>query len=227
MVRVEREVGGGIGMGKTCKLKDVSFQCMTKFTSFLIEKYKIGWIYIFHLFVLITFIFPLFLNVFSWSSRFSPDLDMSIFTSCCLFVLFVVLVIQSCPTLATLWNVAHQGLIHRFFQARILEWVAISSSSIYFLVLYKFSKLKIHCSSAQEVFHLFIEYCFCFISSSVFSRNAKEGATHLLFRNRWWSPLLSKRLILEKHNLSEQSRAGTLYMISGNMGLRIKTLLKK
>ena len=31
--RVEREVGGGIGMGKTCKLKDVSFQCMTKFTT--------------------------------------------------------------------------------------------------------------------------------------------------------------------------------------------------
>ena len=30
--RVEREVGGGIGMGKTCKLKAVSFQCMTKFT---------------------------------------------------------------------------------------------------------------------------------------------------------------------------------------------------
>ena len=31
--RVEREVGVGIGMGKTCKLKDVSFQCMTKFTT--------------------------------------------------------------------------------------------------------------------------------------------------------------------------------------------------
>ena len=31
--RVEREVGGGIGMGKTCKLKDVPFQCMTKFTT--------------------------------------------------------------------------------------------------------------------------------------------------------------------------------------------------
>ena len=31
--RVEREVGGGIGMGKTCKLEDVSFQCMTKFTT--------------------------------------------------------------------------------------------------------------------------------------------------------------------------------------------------
>ena len=30
---VEREVGGGIGMRKTCKLKDVSFQCMTKFTT--------------------------------------------------------------------------------------------------------------------------------------------------------------------------------------------------
>ena len=31
--RGERAVGGGIGMGKTCKLKDVSFQCMTKFTT--------------------------------------------------------------------------------------------------------------------------------------------------------------------------------------------------
>ena len=30
---VGREVGGGIGMGKTCKLKDDSFQCMTKFTT--------------------------------------------------------------------------------------------------------------------------------------------------------------------------------------------------
>ena len=27
------EVGGGIGVGKTCKLKAVSFQCMTKFTT--------------------------------------------------------------------------------------------------------------------------------------------------------------------------------------------------
>ena len=31
--RVEREVGGGIGIGKTCKLKAFSFQCMTKFTT--------------------------------------------------------------------------------------------------------------------------------------------------------------------------------------------------
>ena len=28
--RVEREVGGGIGMGNTCKPMAVSFQCMTK-----------------------------------------------------------------------------------------------------------------------------------------------------------------------------------------------------
>ena len=26
-------MGGGIGMGKTCKPKAVSFQCMTKFTT--------------------------------------------------------------------------------------------------------------------------------------------------------------------------------------------------
>ena len=31
--RVEREVGGGIGMGNTCKPTAVSFQCMTKFTT--------------------------------------------------------------------------------------------------------------------------------------------------------------------------------------------------
>ena len=30
---VEREVGGGIGMGNTCKPMAVSFQCMTKFTT--------------------------------------------------------------------------------------------------------------------------------------------------------------------------------------------------
>ena len=31
--RVEREMGGGIGMGNTCKPMAVSFQCMTKFTT--------------------------------------------------------------------------------------------------------------------------------------------------------------------------------------------------
>ena len=31
--RVEREVGGGFGMGNTCKPMAVSFQCMTKFTT--------------------------------------------------------------------------------------------------------------------------------------------------------------------------------------------------
>ena len=31
--RVGREVGGGIGMGKTCEPKAFSFQCMIKFTT--------------------------------------------------------------------------------------------------------------------------------------------------------------------------------------------------
>ena len=31
--RVGREVGGGIGMGKTCEPKAFSFQCMTEFTT--------------------------------------------------------------------------------------------------------------------------------------------------------------------------------------------------
>ena len=31
--QVEREVGGGIGMGNTCKPMAVSFQCMTKCTT--------------------------------------------------------------------------------------------------------------------------------------------------------------------------------------------------
>ena len=30
---MERDVGGGIGMGNTCKPMAVSFQCMTKFTT--------------------------------------------------------------------------------------------------------------------------------------------------------------------------------------------------
>ena len=33
--RVEREVGGGIGMGNTCKPLAISFQCMTKTTTIL------------------------------------------------------------------------------------------------------------------------------------------------------------------------------------------------
>ena len=33
--RVEREVGGGIGMGNTCKSMANSFQCMTKTTAML------------------------------------------------------------------------------------------------------------------------------------------------------------------------------------------------
>ena len=33
---MEREVGGGIGMGNTCKPMAVSFQCMTKSTTIII-----------------------------------------------------------------------------------------------------------------------------------------------------------------------------------------------
>ena len=33
--RVEREVGGGTGMGNTCKSMTYSFQCMTKTTAML------------------------------------------------------------------------------------------------------------------------------------------------------------------------------------------------
>ena len=35
-----REVGGGIGMGKTCEPKAFSFQCMTKFTTHKKNKKK-------------------------------------------------------------------------------------------------------------------------------------------------------------------------------------------
>ena len=35
---MEREVGGGIGMGNTCKPLAVSFQCMTKSTTNLKKK---------------------------------------------------------------------------------------------------------------------------------------------------------------------------------------------
>ena len=39
--RVKREVGGGIGMGNTCKPMAVSFQCMTKSTTIYIKKKKV------------------------------------------------------------------------------------------------------------------------------------------------------------------------------------------
>ena len=38
--RVERELGGGIGMGNTCKPMAVSFQCMTKPTTIKKKKKK-------------------------------------------------------------------------------------------------------------------------------------------------------------------------------------------
>ena len=39
---MEREVGGGIGMGNTCKPMAVSFQCMTKSTTKKKKDYKMG-----------------------------------------------------------------------------------------------------------------------------------------------------------------------------------------
>ena len=40
ILKLEREVGGGIGMGNKCKPMAVSFQCMTKSTT--IKKKKVG-----------------------------------------------------------------------------------------------------------------------------------------------------------------------------------------
>ena len=40
---MEREVGGGIGMGNTCKPMAVSFQCMTKSTTNKKKKKKENW----------------------------------------------------------------------------------------------------------------------------------------------------------------------------------------
>ena len=37
---MEREVGGGIGMGNTCKPMAISFQCMTKSTTVKKKKKK-------------------------------------------------------------------------------------------------------------------------------------------------------------------------------------------
>ena len=46
---MEREVGGGIGMGNTCKPMAVSFQCMTKSTTIkkIIKMAQIIYIYIY------------------------------------------------------------------------------------------------------------------------------------------------------------------------------------
>ena len=40
---MEREVGGGIGMGNTCKPLAVSFQCMTKSTTKKKKKKRSRW----------------------------------------------------------------------------------------------------------------------------------------------------------------------------------------
>ena len=40
----------------------------------------------------------------------------------------VSLVAESCPTLVTLWAVAHPAPVHRFSQTRILKWLPFPSS---------------------------------------------------------------------------------------------------
>ena len=76
---MEREVGGGIGMGKTCKLKDVSFQCMTKFH--YKKKKKEKKIYFEHLtfpFIFICADFPIwiFFFFFRFSTQHHPQIQL-------------------------------------------------------------------------------------------------------------------------------------------------------
>ena len=79
-----REVGGGIGMGKTCEPKAFSFQCMTKFTTN--KKKKIITVpilaYFFHFFSVS--IIHVYFNVINLliGSAFSPLNDSSVFFSC-------------------------------------------------------------------------------------------------------------------------------------------------
>jgi len=64
-----------------------------------------------------------------------PQKNVSVFM-CILWVWG--LVAKSCLTLATSWTVACFS-VHEIFQARILEWVAISFSSILWVELKKYS----------------------------------------------------------------------------------------
>ena len=61
--RVGREVGGGIGMGKTCEPKAFSFQCMTKFTTNKkMKNKKISFLFFWVLFIVVHFYYY-FLNL--------------------------------------------------------------------------------------------------------------------------------------------------------------------
>ena len=64
-----REVGGGIGMGKTCEPKAFSFQCMTKFTT------KKKYIYIYIVFMEKKRLF----NAFKLCSLENFELSMQLF----------------------------------------------------------------------------------------------------------------------------------------------------
>ena len=80
-------------------------------------------------------------------------------------ILFCVLVAQLCPTLCDPKDYGLSGSsVHGIFQARILEWVAISFSSTWYPILLYFSYLhyKVYwempnsCFKTQEII-----LCFC------------------------------------------------------------------
>ena len=103
--RVEREVGGWIGMGKTCKLKDVSFQKIKK-----IKKKKNSHSR----------------GLSSSEEKMTIYINLQIHIYTCMHAWSVS---QLCLTLCdTLDCSLPRSPVHGIFQARILEWVAISSS---------------------------------------------------------------------------------------------------
>ena len=108
---MEREVGGGIGMGNTCKPMAVSFQCMTKSTTNKKKKKcnkKSTW--------------KTFSDVAFRDKRDHTNKLISVCGLC-------VLVAQSCPTLCDPTDCSPPGSsVHGIPQARILEQVAIPFS---------------------------------------------------------------------------------------------------
>ena len=100
---MEREVGGGIGMGNTCKPMAVLFQCMTKFTTNKKKKKNMKvkgprW---------------------QWLRKSSSPVAKWQMRS----ILCYCLVAQSCLTLCDPMDCSPPGSsVHRIFQVRILEW---------------------------------------------------------------------------------------------------------
>ena len=127
--RVEREVGGGIGMGNTCKPMAVSFQCMTKFTTKKKKK-------------------PCISTSIVWVQPQNPsqqrfckahDQLVRVVHPRCVFISvlgyalgssrLVAQLLPSCPTLCDPMDRSPLGSsVHGIFLARILKWVAMPSS---------------------------------------------------------------------------------------------------